>query len=397
MKKKKILICSKENLKKKVPPRMKNGVAFSLVAAGLGLCLLFAGLALFGQNLGRDFVPKRQPGLNKPQTGRVVIGYYPSFKREEQDHLFIDYDSLTHIAEAFVKPDSEGNLVVDQKFIYPELVTLAHRNGVKVLVSAGGWGNCEGFAPMAASPDRRARFISQVVSFCLLHHYDGVDLDWEFVSSEEESRNFGALVKELSAALKSQTPPLLLTMAAPAGPYWGRWINFEELHPYFDYIGFMTYDYHGPWTDHSGHNSPLYTCFHDPCGSVDDTFTYAQIRQVPLKKLLLGIPFYGRSFDTDGLYQPAQNSQYYDYSDIVKLQAAGWRYQWDSCSQVPYLISPSGKTYLSFDDPRSVEAKCRYVLEKKAAGVIIWEIKADRVDNHARLLPVVGRSLIKKN
>ncbi len=323
----------------------------------------------------------------------MVIGYYPSFKREEGDHLFIDYGSLTHIAEAFVKPDSEGNLVVDRNFIYPELVSTAHSLGVKVLVSVGGWGNCEGFAPMAASPEKRARFIAQVLSLCLQHGYDGVDLDWEFVSNEVERDNFGALVMELSAALRAQSPPLLLTMAAPAGPYWGRWIDFERLHPYFDYISFMTYDYHGPWTDHSGHNSPLYTCYHDPCGSVDDTFTYSQIRQVPLDKLLLGIPFYGRSFYTTGLYKPAQNSQYFDYSAILKLQAAGWKYHWDNCSQVPYLVSPTGKTYLSFDDRRSVELKCRYVLAKKAAGVIIWEIKADRVGNRSELLPVVGRSL----
>jgi chitinase len=374
-----------------------KSISSGLLLSGVIFSLVFAAGIAFAQHLGRDFTPRPKPEIKQPESKKVVIGYYPSFKREDQDHNSIDYDSLTHIAEAFVKPDSEGNLVVDQKFIYPELLSAAHRHGVKVLVSIGGWGNCEGFAPMASSPEKRARFISQVIAFCLQNGYDGVDLDWEFVSSDEESQNFSALVRELSQALRAQIPPLLLTMAAPAGPYWGRWINFEQLHPYFDYISFMTYDYHGPWTDHAGHNSPLYTCQNDPCGSVDDTFTYSQIRQVPLQKLLLGIPFYGRSFDTTGLYKPAQNSQYYDYSAVVNLQAAGWKYNWDACSQVPYLISPNGKTYLSFDDRRSVEAKCRYVLQKKAAGVIIWEIKADRVGNRSELLPVVGRTLkIKK-
>ncbi len=41
-------------------------------------------------------------------------------------------------------------------------------------------------------------------------------------------------------------------MAAPSGNYYGRWIDFERLADDFDYIGFMTYDYHGTWSDHSG-------------------------------------------------------------------------------------------------------------------------------------------------
>ena len=57
---------------------------------------------------------------------------------------------------------------------------------------------------------------------------------------------------------------------------------------------------------------------------------------------------------------------------------------------MPYLRSPDGGTILCFDDMRSVYRKCRYVLDKGAAGVIIWEITQDSVGGAPHLLNVVG-------
>lgn len=390
---------SKKNLKddqpSKIVRKIKTGISIFFF---IGAVMFLAALSCTqesSQQRGQDFVPKEKkekPSPSQTKLSRVVMGYYPAWKRSEFSHHLIDFSNLTHLAEAFTKPDSEGNLVVDDYYLYPELIAEAHRHSVKVIMSIGGWGNCEGFPPTAASPEKRLRFITQVVDFCLQYGYDGVDLDWEFVSNDQERENFSALVRELSVALKAENPPLLLTMATPSGPYWGRWISYETLHPYFDYIGFMTYDYHGPWSDHSGHNSPLFTCQNDPCGSVDDTFSYALIREIPLEKLLLGIPFFGRSFNTDGLYRSSNRSDYFNYSDIQKLLASGWEYNWDSCSQVPFLLDPSKTTLLSFDDVRSVFQKCRYVLDKGAAGIIIWEITGDWHNGKSELLEAVGKS-----
>ncbi len=360
-----------------------------------GLAIVLIALScsqVSSQQRGKEFLQKERTSVQPPRVTKIIMGYYPGWKKSEFSHSLIDFASLTHLAHAFTRPDSEGNLVIDQNYLYPELVSAAHSYSVKVIMSIGGWGNCQGFPPTAASPEKRSRFIGQIVDFCRENNYDGVDLDWEFVSGEQEKQNFSDLVRELSTALRAMDPPRLLTMAAPAGAYWGRWIDYEQLHPYFDYIAMMTYDYHGPWTDHSGHNSPLYTCQNDPCGSLDDSFSYAVIREIPPDKLLLGIPFYGRSFNTGRLYTPATQSQYYTYTDIQKLLASGWKYNWDFCSQVPFLLSPSRTTLLSFDDIRSVFRKCRYVQDKGLAGVIIWEITADRNNGRPELLQTIART-----
>ena len=327
---------------------------------------------------------------------KVVIGYYASWKKEEFNHNKIQYKYLTHIAHAFTKPDSEGNLIVHEDYLYPELNQTAHENNVKVIMSIGGWGNCEGFPGMSSSAENREKFIDQVLEFCKSNSYDGVDIDWEFVSNPEEQQNFVFFIKELSAALKAQNPALLLTMAAPSGHYWGRWINFEELVDYFDYISCMTYEYHGEWSTHSGHNSPLYTCKNDLCGSMNDSHMYFLKRRVPLKKLLLGIPFFGKSFGCSGLYQKFEKSNHHGYSEIMNLKNSGWSYIWDDCSEVPYIQNQDKTEIISFDDSRSIDLKCKFIKEKGISGVIIWELSQDYYQDSSVLLELISKEFKKK-
>jgi chitinase len=351
-----------------------------------GLLIIFA-LAVF--RAGAWGAAGGSPPLPNGLT-KVVVGYYPSWARGVFGHLRIEYANLSHVAHAFTWPDSEGNLIVPADYLYPELVETAHRNGVKVIMSIGGWGNCDGFPAMASRASTRRRFVDQVTAFCRVQGYDGVDLDWEFVTGPDESRDFSLLVRELAAALKAVEPPRQLTMAAPSDDYSGRWIDFEGLHPFFDYVGFMTYDYHGPWSGHSGHNAPLYSCDGDACGSVDRTFHYALGRGVPPEKLLLGVPFYGRTFDCRGLYQAFQTSGECTFAGAVEAWYDGWSYQWDDCAKVPVLLNPGGPGIICFDDPVSVAWKCAYVLDRQAGGVIVWELSQDGFLGMPVLIRVVG-------
>jgi chitinase len=326
------------------------------------------------------------------RPNKVVLGYYVSSKKAEFDHTKIAYENLTHIAHAFAWPDPSGNLVVPAGYLYPALNTAAHASGVKMIVSLGGWGNCAGFPGMSSAAANRTRFIGQLVDFCKTNAYDGVDIDWEFVSNAEEKANFVLFIEALGAALKAQTPALLLTLAATSGNYYGRWIDYERLADDFDFIGFMTYDYHGDWSDHSGHNAPLYAWGGDTCGSLDETFAYGRSRQVPPSKLLVGLPFFGRSFDCAGLGQPFTTSEGWSYSDIMALPSAEWTLVWDATAQVPTMRRPDGMKIISFDNMSSVSLKCQYVKDKSSAGVIIWELSQDSRSGKPELLEVVGKS-----
>jgi len=335
----------------------------------------------------------RDPGENGPAPRpSVVLGYYPFWSRSGFGVSKIDFSRLTHLAHAFTRPDSQGNFIVPAGYLDPGLMAAAHARGVKVLTSVGGWGNGGGFPGTIASHENRRRFIDQVVGFLRASGYDGVDLDWEFVSNAVERVRFTLLVEELGAALKAERPPKLLTMAAPAADYWGRWIAYEDIADDLDLIGFMTYDYHGEWSDHSGHNAPLRSGG-DPCGSVEESLRYGLARRIPPGKLLIGLPFFGRSFDSPGLYQKFAKTGSYDYAEIRALQNAGWAYHWDEAAGVPYLLRPDAGEIISFDDERSVAEKCAFVRAMGTGGVIIWEVTQDSVAGRPVLLEVVAREL----
>lgn len=351
-----------------------------LVAIAIGLALPWSGCRM-------ETVPEAPARPN-----RVVMGYYPSWAKAELAPAEIAFRNLTHIAHAFAWPDAAGALVVPEGFLDPALNAAARAAGVKMMLALGGGGHSQGFPALAASAAGRARFISEVVGFCEAHGYDGVDLDWEFVSNEAERAGFTALVEALAFALKSRSPALLLTMAAPARNFHGRWIDFERLADDFDFIGFMTYDYHGAWSAHSGHNAPLRPSAADACGSLDETFLYALGRGVPAGKVLLGLPFFGRSFDCGGLGLPFTSSQGWDHKDVAGLPAAEWTRVWDNEAQVPWKRRADGRMMISYDDPGSISLKCQYVKDKGAAGVIIWALGADHRAGRSELLDVVGRS-----
>ncbi len=338
----------------------------------------------------------KPPQQGKVPLSRVVMGYYYTLERDDFDHTKIDYRHITHLAHAFTMPDSKGNLIIQEGYIYPELIAAAHKNDVKVIMSAGGWGRSEGFPGMASTEENRRRFIEQVLDFCDTYSYDGVDIDWEYVSNPEEQKDFIDLSRELSAALKSHEPPLLLTIAVPAGHFWGRWFSYEEVVEYYDFISFMTYDFHGEWTNHSGHNAPLYRCGYDLCGSMNESYNYALSRQIPKEKLLLGIPFYGRSFDCGGLYQKFQKCESYSFAEIMDLLNAGWDSMWDDCAKVPYLLNPDKSIIISYEDEKSVRLKCQYIMENDVAGAIIWELSVDRYQGSSVLLNVVAQSFGQK-
>ena len=326
------------------------------------------------------------------RPNKVIMGYYPAWEKAAYDHTKIPFENLTHIAHAFAWPDASGNLVVPADLLYPALNTAAHAAGVKMILSLGGWGNCAGFPGMSATAANRTRFIGQIIDFCRANAYDGVDIDWEFVENDRQKADFTLFIEALAASFKAQSPALVLTMAAPSGNYYGRWIDFERLADDFDYIGFMTYDYHGTWSDHSGHNAPLYASGGDVCGSLDQTFLYARSRQVPAAKILVGVPFFGRSFDCGGLGLAFTTSQGWDYKDVADLPSGEWTRTWDTEAQVPYKRRADGTMIISYDDMSSVSLKCQYVKDQVSAGVIIWALGEDVRGGNSELLEVVGKS-----
>jgi chitinase len=199
------------------------------------------------------------------------------------------------------------------------------------------------------------------------------------------------LLKELrvrfDAAEKKTHHRLALTIAAGASNEFLEHTEMSKVQKYLDTVNLMAYDYYEPGSDAiTGHHAPLHTPSRDPKKISGDASVRAfEQAGVPAQKILLGVPFYrhvwGHVADHEhGLFQPGLPlpKAYAPYSLIASdLLNHGYIRYWDESASVPYLYNPETATFISYEDPESLAAKCKYVLNHQLGGVMFWDYSGD--------------------
>lgn len=258
----------------------------------------------------------------------------------------IQFDKLTHINYAFLIPNADGTLApLANEAKLTEVVTQAHAQGVKVLISVGGWDWDDEFEMLAAHPQSRATFASELDQFVQTHDLDGADIDWEYPGPGQASaENFVALMQELEVVLKPQGK--LLTAAVIAAGPTGEGVLPEALAT-MDFVNLMAYD--GPGTNHAS------------LAYAEEALDYWSARGVPPEKLILGVPFYSRPGEVP-------------YRALLASDATA-----ASLDELPYL---GGTEY--YNGQPTLRAKTKLALSR-ASGLMIWALAHDTSDETSLL------------
>jgi chitinase len=326
-----------------------------------------------------------------------VIGYYPMWMKSTLPAGLVKFNYLTHINHAFAWPNADGSLAFAETSVDTGLIGATHRGGRKIFLSFGGAGTLQtaNLATVAADPALRASFIANVVAHLQAYKYDGADMDWEGPQTRADKVNEIALTREMYAAFHAADTSWRISMAVGVSDWSGQWHDFDSLRQYIGWFNAMTYDFHGGWSAHAGHNAPLYAPQSDPDGSVDQGIQYLhQQRSIPGGQIVLGLPFYGHEFQASVLYGPkTEPTVDVVYSDIPAKLAANWSYNWDAVSQVPYLLNPGGNRLTSYDDTTSLALKCSYAKTGGLSGVMIWAIGQDITAGRQPLMDAVGKAM----
>ena len=141
----------------------------------------------------------------------------------------------------------------------------------------------------------------------------------------------------------------------------------------------MSYDYHGSWDKKLGHNSPLFAAEFESDDekrlTVDWTIRLYMTLGVPLEKLILGIPFYGRSFTVKnkkernigssvvgdgrpGVLTRERGFLAYGFEICKYLKNNNWTRVWSHENQVPFAFKDN--QWVGYDDEESVKIKVFY-------------------------------------
>lgn len=144
----------------------------------------------------------------------------------------------------------------------------------------------------------------------------------------------------------------------------------------------MAYDLSGPWCSRTGHQAQLFTPKRphndDACTSCQSTVSYFLSRGVQAKKLLLGVPVYGRSFlGTNNIGQAYTGSGgeegTFDYRDLPRPGAQEFH---DDKVGAAFCVGGDGG-FVTYDTSRTVQKKAKFVADHQLGGLFYWHITAD--------------------
>ena len=378
-----------------------------------------------------------------PPATKRIVGYFPSWGTYDRDYQVEDVPAaqLTDLAYAFANISKKGEVTFGDAFadsqrpiagqvsgpsVLPQgnfqalrLLKQQHPN-LRTILSIGGWDFSAHFSDIAATEAARHKFVASAIKFAKTNGFDGIDIDWEFPVSggrdtnsyrPADKHNFTLLLQEfrrqLDMNLASTGKRMTLTVAL--GPKPEQFANYElqQVSRFVDWIHVMTYDYHGPWSDTTNHNSPLYGSSGDPDSAQLNTHATIQAFLAPgitPAKLVIGAPAYGYAWSgvanvQNGLFQPftaippgsAEDLGSYDYRDVVsQFLPTSTRY-WDDDAKSPWLYNPATGIMLSYNDPESLGYRADYVMDNGLGGMFLWELSAD--DNQHSLIDAIHSGL----
>lgn len=295
-----------------------------------------------------------------------VVAYVPNWVDLKTLAETIDYARLTHINIAFENPvNDSGDLSFSSQD--ESLIARAQAARVKVLVSIGG-GAASGDKTLQSryfdllTDARRAGFIARLTDYVVSHHFDGLDVDIEGPSINQD---YGAFIADLGLAMKAQGK--LLTAALSKG-YGGSKVP-DAAFASFAFVNIMAYDGVGPWQP----NAPGQ---HASLEFAKDNVTYWLDRGLPKAKAVLGVPFYGYGFGA------ALRKRDYPYAEIVASFPGAEN------------MDEAGQT-IWFNGLPTIKAKAQYVVDQGLGGIMIWSLDYD-VPGERSLLSAIADTLIPK-
>ena len=368
------------------------------------------------------FSTKYEPpvwGTFTPPGDYKVVGYYAAWGVYMRQFFLsgVDVSRLTHLNYAFANIRN-GEVVIGDEWADPKnfnlLKHMKEKNPhLKTLLSIGGWTWSAEFSDVGLTANSRAKFAHSAAKLMQDNHFDGIDVDWEFPvegGSEqmkhrqrpEDRVNLTLLMQAIRSEIGNDK---LLTMAVTPNPHYYQHYEVSKLAGICDWINLMAYDYNGPWPgcNATNFNAPLFRTDNDPADTKFNIHSSVQAlldQGLPRHKLVLGLSFYGRGFSSvdpgpngDGLYQPYsgrpygtwpdehdQGSGVYDFYDLRDnyIGHGDWQEHYSTEAEAAWLYSPSKHTFIGFDNPTTIWAKCSYIVSRGLGGAMIWDVSSDR-------------------
>jgi len=317
--------------------------------------------------------------LTQYSVPKEVQGFY-SLDANQSDWQNLRFDLLSTLILYFIHPTSDGNMDISDSDVPSDLVKIAHKNGIKVVISIQTEDKSITDAILTTSKND---FLDNILHFIQKNNLDGVDIDIEEIS-EINSITGGqnrplmtSFMKDLDVKLRSHDPDYRISINV--GGYYtdvDRVFDLKVIQNHVNYIMVMGYDYHWFNSPTAGSVAPIDS--YDNGSSIRDSMNHYS-KLVDRSKLLLGVPYYGLEWNTkNGNIESTTMSQgrYLSYLETKEKIDQHGRI-WDDIWKTPwYKYQSEGLWYQGhYDDVQSLGIKYDLVNSLNIAGIGIWELE----------------------
>ncbi|KGK91569.1 glycosyl hydrolase family 18 [Desulfosporosinus sp. HMP52] len=292
-----------------------------------------------------------------------------------------DYADIIAPSWYYLDDTADGNVVGGWDATpkdYKEFTSYVQSRNLKVLpVFQSSWSTTKTVDTVMASSTARAKLIAQIMNLVSSVNADGVVIDFEFMSNET-GPYLTQFMKELYAKLHPLNKLVIQAVMPRTGAEaWLAEFDYPALAQYVDYLHVMTYDY--------SHGTPGPIA---PLDWTDKVMKYTRDQGVDMRKVLLGIPYYGVDWTATGnssapysrrprglhtLYGPTTDK---DLSGMMELIAKYNSSVQRDASQVPYFnyTDTDGVHTVYYDDAQSWNAKMGLLSQYGLGGVGAWSL-----------------------
>ena len=308
-----------------------------------------------------------------------VVGFLPSWMVKKAK---IEPEVLGQLIFLGVGVEANGALVWDgqAKLIYsPEFEVMRrrmHESGKKVILGVKLFEDKK-IDKLMASETAQERLVGEIKEVVEQGQFDGVNVDFEYVSNPT-----GVLEEEFLVFLKSlreaEVGEISLDVFCNT-ILKGNWESLSEAAKILDWVVIMAYDFHRPGSMYAGAVAPIRAGAAER--SILETLQTAWEIGLPREKLIVAYPLYGYEWRTYGeelgaQVKPGQVAMASYGRMKSELLEKGVEANWDSLALSPWIAwEEEGEWYqVYFENLASISVKVKLVVESQMGGVGFWAL-----------------------
>lgn len=268
----------------------------------------------------------------------------------------------------FIINDTSGSLMDISSASY---VAMAHERGMEVWAVLndfdGGISSYDETYLVLSNTEARGRMIDGMMASVLGCGIDGINVDIEKVS-ENCAPHYLQFLRELSVSCRKNGIVLSVDNYVPKN--YSTYFDREEQGIIADYVVIMGYDEHFAGSETAGSVASL--------PFVEDGIVRT-LEEVPAEKIINGIPFYTRIWNTDSTGRVTSEACSMQMADNF-IASNGMTVTWSETAGQNYaeLDSAVGLYQIWLEDEQSIAAKMNLIKTYNLAGVASWKLGLER-------------------